>query len=108
MLTELKLQIVRKNGRSIIGDSYFTSPLKLGTPDAERDRLNVVFMMASAGILKGDEFVYNIRCGERNEDADDRRSVLTRRYLIPVRKERRSPSIFGWNGEPLCITIPVR
>lgn len=64
MLTELKLQIVRKNGRSIIGDSYFTSPLKLGTPDAERDRLNVVFMMASAGILKGDEFVYDIRCGE--------------------------------------------
>lgn len=63
MATELKLSIGLKNEKSVITDSFFTSPLKLGVPNQEGDRLKVVLMMASAGILKGDEFVYDICCG---------------------------------------------
>lgn len=62
MLTELKLQIGLQNGKSVIKDSYCTSPLKLGTPGCSRDCLTIVFMMASAGILRGDKFVYDISC----------------------------------------------
>lgn len=63
MATELKLHIAERNGKSVITESYFTSPLKLGTPHTGRDRLKVVLMMASAGILKGDSFHYEIVCG---------------------------------------------
>ena len=60
--TQLRLEIGLRGTKSIITDSYFTSPLKLGTPNMEGDRLKVVLMMASAGILKGDSFVYSIHC----------------------------------------------
>lgn len=63
MVTELKLRIGLQNGKSVVTDSFFTSPLKLGVPNQEGDRLKVMLMMASAGILKGDEFVYDICCG---------------------------------------------
>lgn len=63
MVTELRLRIGQKNGKSVVEDSFFTSPLKLGTPNRDGGRLTVVLMMASAGVLKGDEFVYDIRCG---------------------------------------------
>lgn len=63
MAAELKLQISLKNGKSVIEDSYFTSPLKLGVPRQNSERLTIIFMMASAGILKGDELIYDIRCG---------------------------------------------
>ena len=64
MKTELKLNVGLENGRSVITESYFTSPLKLGTPNGEDERLKVVLMMASAGVLKGDTFEYNIVCGK--------------------------------------------
>lgn len=62
MLTELKLHIGQSNGKSAIFESYFTSPLKLGTPKIDSDRLEIVLMMASAGVLKGDTFQYSIHC----------------------------------------------
>lgn len=62
MDTELKLQIEKVNGHSRVVDSYFTSPLKIGTPKSEGSYLKVVLMMASAGILKGDAFSYEIHC----------------------------------------------
>lgn len=62
MVTELKLRIGLENNKSVVTESSFTSPLKLGLPNHEDDRLKVVLMMASAGILKGDEFEYHIYC----------------------------------------------
>lgn len=60
--TQLRLDIGLSGTKSRIADSYFTSPLKLGTPNMDGDRLKVVLMMASAGILKGDSFAYSINC----------------------------------------------
>lgn len=63
MTTELKLQIGKlPTGKSYIQEQYFTSPLKLGTPHSTSDRLSIILMMASAGILKGDRFAYDICC----------------------------------------------
>ena len=62
MDTNLRLKIGLQNQKSVVTDSYFTSPLKLGVPNHEGDRLKVVLMMASAGILKGDNFYYDICC----------------------------------------------
>lgn len=67
MATELKLRIGQKNEKSIVADSFFTSPLKLGVPNQAGSRLKVILMMASAGILKGDEFVYDIFCESRTK-----------------------------------------
>ena len=64
MTTELRLCVGIENGKSTITDRYFTSPLKLGMPVSRGDRLQIILMMASAGILKGDEFVYEICCEE--------------------------------------------
>lgn len=57
-ITELMLEI----GPYGIQRSYFTSPLKLGTPRTEGSRQKIVLMMASAGVLKGDAFEYRIHC----------------------------------------------
>ncbi len=62
MATELKLRIGVCGEKSAVTESYFTSPLKIGTPNTGGDRLKVVLMMASAGILKGDRFHYEITC----------------------------------------------
>lgn len=71
MDTKLELQIENIQGRTAIAHSYFTSPLKLGTPNCRGERLQLVLMMASAGILKDDHFQYEITCGE------DTKSVIT-------------------------------
>lgn len=60
--TELWLEIGLCGTKSRIIKSYFTSPLKLGTPKTGGGRLKVVLMMASAGVLKGDLFEYDIQC----------------------------------------------
>lgn len=60
--TELRLRIGIQNKKSTITERYFTSPLKLGTPHTTSDRLQIVLMMASAGVLKGDRFSYDIKC----------------------------------------------
>ncbi len=66
MKSELKLCIEKKCGRSVVTDSYVTSPIKLGYPQnyADPERLKVVIMMASAGLLKGDIHQYEIVCGQ--------------------------------------------
>ena len=63
MITELKLAVTDRYGKSEITEQYFTSPLKLATPKQESGRLRIVLMMSSAGILKGDHFCYEISCG---------------------------------------------
>ena len=82
MTTELRLCVGIENGKSTITDRYFTSPLKLGMPISRGDRLQIILMMASAGILKGDEFVYEICCEEGTKTS------LIRRFLIRAKVER--------------------
>ncbi len=48
--------------RSFREAAYFTAPIKLGEPRTEGERLQLMLMMASAGILAGDSFSYDIRC----------------------------------------------
>ena len=64
MKAELKLQIEYHNKHSVIVDSYFTSPLKPAIPDTHEKRLTIVLMMASAGLLKGDQLFFDIICGQ--------------------------------------------
>lgn len=64
MFTELRLIVKNNNDKTYIDDCYFTSPLKIGTPNYEKDRLLAVIMMASAGVLKGDCFDYYIECAQ--------------------------------------------
>lgn len=63
METKLKLQIENRSGKTAVTYSNFTSPLKIGTPNIQEERMQLVLMMASAGILKGDSFQYEITCG---------------------------------------------
>ncbi len=67
MATELKLVVANdnKSSTSYKKECYFTAPLKVGEPRSDNDRLHMILMMASAGILKGDEFIYDITC-EKN------------------------------------------
>lgn len=69
MKSELKLCIEKKCGRSVVTDSYVTSPIKLGYPQnyTDHERLKVVIMMASAGLLKGDIHQYEIVCGQETK-----------------------------------------
>ncbi|MGN0484931.1 MAG: urease accessory protein UreD [Lachnospiraceae bacterium] len=67
MLTELRLEIEQKNNRSVVSDRYFTAPLKLGIPKLSGDRLEVFCMLASAGLLEGDEHLYTIQCKENTK-----------------------------------------
>lgn len=60
--TELRLRVGIQNKKSTITERYFTSPLKLGMPHTSSDRLYIILMMASAGVLKGDRFFYDIKC----------------------------------------------
>lgn len=64
--TKLDLNIENKYGKTVVEDCYYTEPLKILTPRCS-DRLRVVLMMASSGILKGDSFLYNINCGEKTK-----------------------------------------
>ena len=73
--TKLQLEVGIRNQKSIITHQYFTSPLKLGTPRSLQDRLHIVFMMASAGILKGDQFSYEIKC-----DANTKTKITEQSY----------------------------
>lgn len=67
MDTKLELRIDKEHGRSAVTYNYFTSPLKTGIPVSQDERLHLVFMMASAGILKGDCFQYDIVCLENTK-----------------------------------------
>lgn len=64
-MTTLDLQLTQINNKTEVKKAYFTSPLKLGYPSVDSySRLKIVFMMASAGMLKGDSHNYNIFCEE--------------------------------------------
>lgn len=111
MTTELKLTIGVQEGESRILDRFFTSPLKLATPHTDYDRLNVVLMMASPGMLRGDEHSYDIRCMEAS------RSMLTEQSYTKIfdtgeGKASRRQRIVVDQGASLfyrpCVVIPFR
>lgn len=62
MIADLRLRVGMQYGRSVITDQYFTSPIKIGLLVNHDDHLDIILMMASAGILKDDEFTYEIIC----------------------------------------------
>lgn len=60
METKLRLETIQTvNGTQIL-EQYFTSPLKLGFPKAYGKRRVIMLMMASAGVLRGDTFDYDM------------------------------------------------
>ncbi len=70
MNTELELVLDNRNGKTVISHCYFTNPLKLATPNAnKKDQLQIVLMMASAGLLKGDSQHYKICCEKNTRTA---------------------------------------
>lgn len=78
METKLNLQIQNCRGKSEVTYSNFTSPLKIGTPNIQEERLQLVLMMASAGILKGDSFQYEITCG------NDTKTLITEQSYTKI------------------------
>lgn len=64
METELRLRFGLQGARTVVKERYCSSPLKLGLPNNRSDRFHVITMMASAGMLKGDRFCYEILCEE--------------------------------------------
>lgn len=64
MITELRLQIEQQGTSSEVTECYFTSPLKIGIPNYYAKRITIYLMMASPGLLQGDEFLYRICCKE--------------------------------------------
>ncbi|WP_051624155.1 urease accessory protein UreD [Clostridium akagii] len=54
----LNLELKVKNGKTIIGDSYFTSPLKILKPFYNEDytKMKLCILNVSAGILEGDQY----------------------------------------------------
>ncbi|MGN0666322.1 MAG: urease accessory protein UreD [Huintestinicola sp.] len=45
-----------KNGRTVITDSYFSSPIKIAKPFYHTDHTEIMMMTASAGMLDGDNY----------------------------------------------------
>lgn len=67
MVTELKLWIKEEQKKSILEECFFTSPLKIGMPQKNKETLHLILMMASPGVLKGDSFAYDIWCKENSK-----------------------------------------
>lgn len=44
------------NGRTVITDSFFSSPIKIAKPFYRKDHTEIMMMTASAGMLDGDEY----------------------------------------------------
>lgn len=68
----LSMEVENRNGlsgkgKSEVSNVYFTSPTKITTLKDEKDFLNIIIMMASAGILKGDYYDYSFRFGEKTK-----------------------------------------
>src|SRR3954467_12348453 len=63
MIAKLHIQTAVKGSKTVIKDRFFTPPFKLAnvTEDRREDRLKLVMMSSSPGILEGDEYEIKIR-----------------------------------------------
>ncbi|NCB90984.1 MAG: hypothetical protein EOM40_00215 [Clostridia bacterium] len=66
-MTKLRLVMGKEYDRTVVKDCFYTSPMKIGTPRQTGDLKKVVLMMASAGVLKGDRFDYQITCEDQTK-----------------------------------------
>ena len=55
-MSTLKLTAEKRNGRTVITNTEFTSPLKIANPFYRDNCTEVMMMAASAGILEGDHY----------------------------------------------------
>ena len=63
----LYIETAQENGRTVVKDSFFTSPFKITKPFERGGGAEIMIMQASAGILEGDsqEMEFNIRSESR-------------------------------------------
>lgn len=52
------------NGRTVIADSFFSSPIKIAKPFYYSDHTEIMMMTASAGMLDGDDYDIEINVKE--------------------------------------------
>jgi urease accessory protein len=52
---KLYIETAYENGKTVVKDSFFTSPFKITKPLQTGDMAEIMIMQASAGILEGDE-----------------------------------------------------
>ena len=57
-MSRLYICAENKNGRTVITDSFFSSPIKIAKPFYYPDHTEIMMMTASAGMLDGD--IYEI------------------------------------------------
>lgn len=55
-MSRLYICAENKNGRTVITDSFFSSPIKIAKPFYRKDHTEIMMMTASAGMLDGDEY----------------------------------------------------
>lgn len=66
-MSRLYLKTGYKNNRTIITDSFFTSPLKIAKPFYHEDFTEIMMMTASAGILENDFYDIEIDVTENSK-----------------------------------------
>ena len=114
MASECRLTIGHDplRNRSYRADAYFTAPIKLGEPRTEGDRLQLMFMMASAGILAGDRFSYEFRCRENARALLTEQSYTKLFDMGETGRAEREMSITLEKGASLwyrpCALVPFR
>ena len=59
-MSRLSVELKYSNGKTVVSDSYFSSPFKLVPPFYDEDYAKLMIMTASAGIMKGDYYDINI------------------------------------------------
>lgn len=65
-MSQLYLQTANQNGRTVIVDSFFTSPIKIAKPFYRDHYTEVMMMTASAGILEGDFYDIELKITENS------------------------------------------
>lgn len=61
---ELNIELANSNSRTVISDSYFTSPFKIAKPFYNKVSTEIMIMTATAGIMKGDNYKIKIKSKE--------------------------------------------
>lgn len=65
-MSKLYIRTKNFNGRTILNDSFFTSPIKIAKPFYQSNYTEIMMMSASAGILEGDFYDINIYLEENS------------------------------------------
>lgn len=74
-MSELNINLKNINGKTVVSDSFFTSPFKLVAPFYEKNFAKLMIMTATAGVMKGD--VYDISV---HSDVDSHAVITDQSY----------------------------